>query len=240
MRIPALCVACLVSTVTALQVRADSGVVAPGAPFWPASWIGPSSGPETVYGVYHFRRVLDLPAKPEHFMIRVSADNRYRLFVNGVSASFGPQLGSPDQWRYDTLDIGPYLTPGRNVLAAQVWNFGDEKPYAVMSAKTAFLVQGEGTAEAAADTGPDWKVIRDEAFEAIPPDRAALKTFIVSGPGDRIDGAAYPWGWTSASYDDSNWGHPRLFGRATPVRMGTDRRFSSTRVSRRTPFRSLP
>jgi alpha-L-rhamnosidase len=218
----ALSLACLVTAVTALPMRADSGVLAPGSAFWPASWIGPSSGPETAYGVFHFRRVIDLPARPEHYIIRVSADNRYRLFVNGVSAAFGPQLGSPDQWRYDTVDIGPFLNPGRNVLAAQVWNFGDEKPYAVMSVKTGFLVQGEGTAEAAADTGPDWKVIRDGAFEALPPDRAALKTFIVSGPGDRIEGALYPWGWTSPTYDDSSWGHPRILGRATPSRMGTD------------------
>lgn len=202
--------------------RADSGVLAPGAPFWPASWIGPSSGPETTYGVYHFRRVIDLPAKPAHFVVRVSADNRYRLFVNGVSASFGPQLGSLDQWRYDTVDLGPYLVQGRNVLAAQVWNFGDEKPYAYMSAKTGFLMQGEGSAEALVDTGQDWKVIRNEAIEAIPPDRAALNTFIVSGPGDRVDGRAYPWGWTSPSFDDSGWGRPRLLGRATPSKMGTD------------------
>jgi alpha-L-rhamnosidase len=212
----------MVSLLAAVPAQAESGAPPTGPAFWHAQWIGPSSGPETAYGVYHFRRVLDLPAKPEHFVVRVSADNRYRLFVNGVSVGFGPQLGSPDQWRYDTVDLGPHLVAGRNVLAAQVWNYGEEKPYAIMSVKTGFVVQGEGAAEDAVDTGPDWKVIEDKAYEPLPPDLSVLKTFIVSGPGERIDGAAYPWGWTSLSYDDSAWPKPRILGRAVPSRMGTD------------------
>jgi hypothetical protein len=213
---------CLILALWAPAARADSLADSPGASFWKAHWIGSSSGAQTAYGVFHFRRVLDLPAKPEHFVVKVSADNRYRLFVNGVSASFGPQLGSLDEWRYETLDLAPYMTAGRNVLAAQVWNYGDEKPYAMMSAKTGFIVQGEGPAEEQADTGPDWRVIEDKSFKPIPPDRALLNTFIVSGPGDRIDGASYPWGWTGASYDDSGWGHPRLLKQGAPSRMGTD------------------
>ncbi|HEY3756422.1 MAG TPA: hypothetical protein VGL42_09765 [Opitutaceae bacterium] len=222
MKSAALSLSILLSAVAALPVRAETSLPTPGAAFWPAKWIGPSAGPQTVYGVYHFRRVFDLRAKPDHFVIRVSADNRYRLFVNGVSVGFGPQLGSPDQWRYDRLDLGPYLNAGRNVLAAQVWNYGDEKPYAIMSVKTGLIVQGDGAAEAIADTGSDWKVLRDDAYLPISADQANLHTFIVSGPGDHIDGASYPWGWTSASYDDSGWQAPRLLGAGTPSRTGTD------------------
>ena len=213
---------CLVLALLGPAARADAVAPLPGATFWKAHWIGSSSGPQTAYGVFHFRRVLDLPAKPEHFVVKVSADNRYRIFVNGVSVSFGPQLGSLDEWRYETLDLAPYMTAGRNVLAAQVWNYGDEKPYAMMSAKTGFIVQGEGPAEEQIDTGAEWRVIEDKSFQPITPDRALMNTFIVSGPGDRIDGATYPWGWTDLSYDDSGWGRPRLLERGIPSRMGTD------------------
>jgi alpha-L-rhamnosidase len=222
MKFQAPLLACMVSLLASVPSRADPGAPAAGPTFWHAQWIGPASGPETAYGVFHFRKVLELAAKPEHFVVRVSADNRYRLFVNGVSVGFGPELGSPDEWRYDTVDLAPYLTAGSNILAAQVWNYGEDKPYAMMSVKTGFLVQGEGAAEEAADTGPGWRVMEDKAFQPLPPDRAVLKTFIVSGPGERVDGSAYPWGWTSPSYDDSAWTEPRLLGRATPARMGTD------------------
>jgi len=217
-----LLLAGLFSASSVWSLRADPELPPNAVPFWAASWIGSAAGPQMTYGVFHFRRVLDLPAPPSHFLVRVSADNRYRLFVNGTSVSFGPQLGSIDHWRYDTVDLGPYLTPGRNVLAAEVWNYGDEKPYAYMSVKTGFLLQGVGPAAEAADTGPEWKVTEDHAYQALPPDRALLHTFIVSGPGDRIDGSAYPWGWASASYDDSGWDRPRLLGRGIPSRMGTD------------------
>jgi alpha-L-rhamnosidase len=217
-----LSLGCLLLAPFAASAWADGVFALPGATFWNAHWIGSSSGPQTAYGVFHFRRVLDLPEKPGHFVVKVSADNRYRLFVNGVSVSFGPQLGSLDEWRFDTVDLAPYMTAGRNVLAAQVWNYGDEKPYAMMSAKTGFIVQGEGPAEERADTGADWRVIEDKSFQPIAPDRALLNTFIVSGPGDRIDGSSYPWGWTGQSYDDSAWGHPRVLERGIPSRMGTD------------------
>jgi hypothetical protein len=50
---------------------------------WSAYWI---AAPQTVpqaYGVYHFRKNFELPQQPSDFIIHVSADNRYKLFVNG-------------------------------------------------------------------------------------------------------------------------------------------------------------
>jgi len=65
-----------------------SAVAAPGRPDlirrpWRASWIAVPGAPATGYGVYHFRRSFELAAKPERFVVHVSGDNRYQLFVNG-------------------------------------------------------------------------------------------------------------------------------------------------------------
>ena len=42
-------------------------------------------------GGKRFRNNFGLEAVPERFTIQVSADNRYRLYVNGVSVVAGPQ-----------------------------------------------------------------------------------------------------------------------------------------------------
>ena len=67
---------------------------------WTASWIAVPHAPRTEYGVYHFRKTFELPARPERFPVHVSGDNRYQLFVNGQRAACGPARGDLFHWRY--------------------------------------------------------------------------------------------------------------------------------------------
>src|SRR5436189_89215 len=72
-----------------------------------AKWIArPGMHPDS-FGVFHARRVLDLGAKPARFVVHVSADNRYRLYVNGAQVSSGPQRSDAMHWRYETVDLAP-------------------------------------------------------------------------------------------------------------------------------------
>src|SRR5438270_2620522 len=91
---------------------------------WSATWISVPGAPPFDYGVYHFRKTFQLASKPARFVIHVSADNRYQLFVNGERSANGPARGDLYHWRYETVDIAPMLNPGANTLAAVVWNFG--------------------------------------------------------------------------------------------------------------------
>src|SRR6185295_1877999 len=133
-----------------------------------ASWIAAPDVPGDAYGVFHFRRTLDLPARPERFTVHVSGDNRYRLFVNGQQVSSGPQRSDIMHWRYETVDLAPQLRAGRNVLAALVWNWGAERPVAQFSHRTAFLLQGDSEREAVANTGREWKVFQSPGYAPIP------------------------------------------------------------------------
>ena len=57
---------------------------------WSAAWIEvPGSDPEE-YGVYYFRKDVELADAPGSFVIHVSADQRYKLYVNGTLVSLGP------------------------------------------------------------------------------------------------------------------------------------------------------
>ena len=172
---------------------------------WPARWISVPNTSPFDYGVYHFRRAFDLASPPAAFLIHVTGDNRYKLYVNGDLVSLGPARGDLTHWRYESVDIARRLKPGRNVLAAVVWNFGELAPEAQVTNRTGFLVQGDGPAERIVDTGKDWKCLRDAAYQPAPRDPDMARFYYVAGPGDQVDAAQYPWGWEQPAFDDSAW-----------------------------------
>src|SRR3954469_8102827 len=50
----------------------------------PAHWIAPAGTPADTFTVFHARRTFLLEKVPARFVVHVSADNRYRLYVNGM------------------------------------------------------------------------------------------------------------------------------------------------------------
>ena len=175
-----------------------------GAPT--ASWIAPPNIPGDSFVVFHARRSLDLATVPTHFLVHVSADNRYRLFLNGVSIASGPQRSDVAHWRYETVDLAPQLRPGHNVLAAVVWNWGADRPVAQHSHRTGFLLQGDGEGEASlVNTGPGWKLLVDSAYAPVVITNATVAGYYAAVPGEEVDAANYPWHWKDPSFDDSRW-----------------------------------
>ncbi|QMW03426.1 alpha-L-rhamnosidase-related protein [Spirosoma foliorum] len=191
--------------------------------YWPARWIVHPTAPTRQYGIYHFRKAIDLAQKPTRFVIHLSADNRYRLFVNGKSVALGPARSDTQNWNYETLDLAPFLQAGHNVLAAQVWYMGESAPFAQMSYQFGFLLQGDGEAEKMANTDASWKVFQNPAYSPVKNDIPKLRTYIVMGDGDHIDAAKYPWGWEQTNFDDKAWATAKPFGFPTKPRgLGTD------------------
>jgi hypothetical protein len=196
----------IILTVSSLSVPQEPGIIPDLiTKRWQARWIRHPESPRREYDLVHFRKGFDLPASPAAFVIHASADNRYELFVNGTRVLNGPARGDLNHWRYETVDIAPYLRPGRNVLAAVVWNFAELAPMAQMTNETGLIVQGNGDAEAAVNTEASWKAFRCGAVEMIPLDRKMSTGYTVVGPGESIDGAKYPWGWERAEFDESAW-----------------------------------
>jgi alpha-L-rhamnosidase len=73
-----------------------------------------------------FRKTFDLQSTTDsECIIRVSADTRYRLFVNGKSVSFGPCKSYLNRWYFESVDISSHLVQGRNVLSAKVLRFSN-------------------------------------------------------------------------------------------------------------------
>ena len=171
-----------------------------------ASWIAPPGVDGDSAVVFHVRRTFDLASRPERFVVHVSADNRYRLFVNGEQVANGPQRSDVMHWRYETVDIAPKLRAGRNVVAALVWNWGPSHPVAQHSDRTGFLLQGNSEREAALiNSGPGWKIRVDSAYRFLRNTPGEIRGYYAASPGEGVDGALYPWGWEGSDYDDSAW-----------------------------------
>jgi hypothetical protein len=183
---------------------------------WSARWISVPGESAFDFGVYHFRRTFELQARPESFVIHVSGDNRYQLFVNGERAAIGPARGDLNHWRYETVDIARHLKAGKNVLAAVVWNFAGLAPMAQTTNQTGFLLQGDDRSERIVDTNQSWRCIRDRAYSPEAVANTDVRGYFVAGPGEHIDGKLYPWGWETPEYDDTGWSAARVLGPGSP------------------------
>jgi len=171
---------------------------------WNAAWVTHPTAPLREPLVLHFRRVLQLASVPASYVVRVSADNRFVLFVNGSRVGDGPARGDLTHWRYERFDLAPYLKAGHNLITATVWNFGIYAPLAQMSDRTAFLLDSEATGPTGISTPKEWQVEEEAGVRPLGRDKVTLLTYFASGPGEELDSSKYDWDWNSGS-ESKNW-----------------------------------
>ncbi|RYE13854.1 MAG: alpha-rhamnosidase, partial [Sphingobacteriales bacterium] len=167
---------------------------------WNAQWIAINNPLDkgTGYGVYYFRKSIDLAGKPSKFIIHVSADNQYKLYVNGKLMSIGPARGNLYNWNYETVDIAKYLTNGKNTVSALVWNEAQYRSENQISLRTGFIVQGHSSAEEVLNTNNTWKCVEDKAYQPV-------WGYFVAINGQNMDMNKTVSNWNSPTLDDSKW-----------------------------------
>jgi alpha-L-rhamnosidase len=158
----------------------------------------------------YFRRTFDLAAAPSKAEAHVSADGRYRLFVNGTHVGRGPARCDPLWQYYDSYDIGPLLKRGRNVIAALVHTYGQDTSWyqlprggwALAFGCGGFFFQCEVAlpdgSRVAVHSDDSWLYALGEAWERDLPGH---------GPGfpEVFDARREPAGWHERDFDDGGW-----------------------------------
>lgn len=199
---------CTISSITVGQINLEGYQQAAINPQlftgrWDAHWIALPDEQPNVFGVYHFRKAFEMDVIPEKFIVHVSADNRYKLYVNGHLVSLGPARGDIYNWNFETVDLAVHLRKGKNVLAAVVWNFAEHTPVAqVTFRQTGFILQGNTATEERVNTDASWLVRKNTAYSAwVKP----VLGYYVAGPGEALKGEDYVWGWQDVDYDDADW-----------------------------------
>jgi hypothetical protein len=131
---------------------------------WRARWIRhPDQGPG-VGGVAWYRRHFAWGGG--ELRLHVSADQRFRLFLDGTDLGGGPERGDLAHWRYHSW--AGDLPAGEHVLQARVWWLADA-PHAQCSIRPAFLCAGDGAAANLLDSGhAPWEVRLEDCWEPLP------------------------------------------------------------------------
>lgn len=177
---------------------------------WDAFWITTPDAPAKDYGVYFFRKNFELAEKPATFVVHVSGDNRYKLFVNGNLVSLGPARGDLYYWNFETVDIAAFLKPGKNTVAAIVWNDGDIRPEGQISNRTGFVLQANSEKEALINTNDSWKCMQSKAFKPIA--GIGYAAYYVAGPGEFVNMNEVVQNWMTNDFDDSEWNNASQIG----------------------------
>lgn len=162
----------------------------------------------------YFRRTVDLPAEPRRAVVRVSADARYTLYVNGRRIHHGPARSYQRFQSFDTLDITDALESGRNVIAAIVHQYGIPTFQSQYADISGFLVDGEiemeHTAAMPLHTPDGWLCRPCEAWR-----QDVVRRSIQLGFQEHFDADADPNGWMRAEFEprpEAGWQAPWVAG----------------------------
>lgn len=193
---------------------------------WTAFWIDPTEGlPVESFGkVFQVRKTFEVTDTAALRRVHVSADSKYKLWVNGVPAGRGPARFDPQHQMYDTLDLSDLVKPGRNTIAAEIiyWGPGEPSrggPIFQMSARAGFLLQC-----AAVKTDKTWKV-RIAKGRAAPGWNSVFKGFgyYAGNWMEKTDARLDPEAWEQPGFDDSTWANAREITRAESWGQGDTR-----------------
>lgn len=156
----------------------------------------------------YFRKELLLSDQADKAYMKLSADTRYKLYVNGRFVQEGPQKGDLDDWHYDEADLLPYLNEGVNCIAVEVLRYPEDRKkrnHSLLRGPLPFLyVEGAvrtGKEEDRIDMKSGWKCRKAEsvAFRREPFWTAPLCILEDATGDERIHG------WKTAGYEDSEW-----------------------------------
>jgi alpha-L-rhamnosidase len=171
-------------------------------------WCRGEERPKNFY--LHVRKSFQVMEGIRRAIIRVTADSRYQLFVNGNFVARGPARCDRCWQCLDQWDITAHLRPGVNVIAALVHHYG-EWTFAYMLGRGGFLagVDIELADGHRLDLGADesWRVRPSRAWE-----RNLPRMSIQTGYPEVYDARREMTGWADPGYDDAEWEPATVLG----------------------------
>jgi hypothetical protein len=126
--------------------------------------------------------------------IRIFANTRYRLHVNGTRVAHGPARFFPGNPCYDEHDIASLLTDGDNLIAVAVSHY-DENNFHSEPLPAGLAVE--------VGKSVDWRVKRSSAFASDTP-----KLSFALQPAEYVDMRDLDHDYTQHDFDDAAWEAP--------------------------------
>ena len=159
------------------------------------------------------RKTFTLDQVPARVPARLTADSRYRLYVNGQEVAHGPIRSQPRRLSYDMLDLAPFLRPGENTIAVYLLYYGATRAFWQPAPRSALGQHGVLVFEA--DLGAAGWLISDDTWKAVKGDAwpqewrkpdEPVSMFADAIPTEVVDARLLPFGWEQPGFDDCGWG----------------------------------
>jgi len=171
---------------------------------WKAKWIWVNNRDEELRNVYVYaRKSFQVPSNIETAELKITADARYVLFINGQRIGNGPIRGWQHSWFYDVYDVRPYLNTGSmNTVSIIVWQPGEtnfQYPLGRGGLLAQLNMKTTNGREIIVATDRSWKVSISTAYDQHTPRISCQQGFV-----EHYDASRDP-DWKNHDFDDSKW-----------------------------------
>lgn len=147
-----------------------------------------------------FRKRFSLAAKPQKSEIYITADDYYKLYVNGEFVAQGPTAAYHFRYNYNVIDISRYLRAGENLIAVhtiyqglinRVWQSADNRH--------GLLLDLVADGDTVLYSDESFKTARHTAYREV--GTVGYQTMFL----EEYDARSASVGFEKESYDDSTW-----------------------------------
>jgi len=159
-----------------------------------------------------FRRSFSIKGPVRSGELRITADSRYEVYINGHWLGHGPIRAFPSLWPVDIYDVRHLLKPGKNVIAVLVHHFGIST-FQYLPAEAGLIAELEYKDSAARKIATDgsWKCIEHEGYAYAVP-----RISCQQGWEEQFDARVEPGTpekWTALEFKDTKWKSARALAR---------------------------
>lgn len=177
---------------------------------WKANWIWIEGEPIPRNMYLYARKEFNVPRGLKAAGVKVTADSRYVLYLNGHRLGQGPVRSWPFEQSFDTYDIGSRLKPGKNVVAVLVQHFGIST-FQYVVGRGGLLCQidldmGEGRKKSIG-TDNSWRVRESKSYI-----RRAPRISCQQAWAEIYDARGELDGWAGTDFDDTGWSRAKVIG----------------------------
>jgi len=179
---------------------------------WQANWIWQAGDPQPRNFCLNARRTFAVQGEVVLALLHISADSRYRLYLNGQWLGDGPTRSFPHLQQFDTYDVTAQLQAQQNVLAVTANHYGESTFHYVLG-RAGLLCQLEITYR----NGHTEKILSDASWKVAPFTAYLRPSARISCqmPFEEIyDARQFAPDWAQLSFDDREWANAVEIGPA--------------------------
>ena len=169
---------------------------------WNACWIWKNDASEEKNSYSYFRKTFAAKKTEYSHKLYITAENYYKVYINGALVGRGPVLSQPYYKYYDVYSLDNYLNDGANCIAITVCHTGITGTD--RAGILAEIQRSDGQTVLSSDKS--WKFQAADAWKS---DTYVAKSDKATPFQEIYDARKEPLGWKDTDFDDSCWEYAR-------------------------------